>query len=53
MRVDCQFNVYMDDLSSSLTLTDCKTGCLSANIMIVNHLLHADDLVLVSSLCSL
>ena len=39
------FNVYMDDLSQSLNC--CKTGCLSGDIMI-NHLMHADDLVLLS-----
>ena len=33
------FNVYMDDLSQSLNC--CKTGCLSGN-----HLMYADDLVL-------
>ena len=39
------FNVYMDDLSQSLNC--CKTGCLSGEIM-VNHLMYADDLVLLS-----
>ena len=39
------FNVYMDDLSQSLNC--CKTGCLSGEIMI-NHLIYADDLVLLS-----
>ena len=39
------FNVHMDDLSQSLTC--CKTGCLSGEIMI-NHLMYADDLVLLS-----
>ena len=39
------FNVYMDDLSQSLNC--CKTGCLSGEIMI-NHLMYADDLVLLS-----
>ena len=33
------FNVYVDDLS--------RTGCLSGNITI-NHLMYADDLVLLS-----
>ena len=37
------FNVYMDDLSQSLNC--CKTGCLSGEI-IINHLMYADDLVL-------
>ena len=37
------FNV--DDLSQSLNC--CKTGCLSGEIMI-NHLMYADDLVLLS-----
>ena len=35
----------MDDLSQSLNC--CKTGCLSGEIMI-NHLMYADDLVLLS-----
>ena len=39
------FNVNMDDLSQSLNC--CKTGCLSGEIMI-NHLMYADDLVLLS-----
>ena len=39
------FNVYMDDLSQSLNC--CKTGCLSCEIMI-NHLMYADELVLLS-----
>ena len=38
------FNVYMDDLSQSL---NCKTSCLSGEIMI-NHFMYADDLVLLS-----
>ena len=39
------FNVYVDDLSQ--TLNSCITGCLSGNITI-NHLMYADDLVLLS-----
>ena len=39
------FNVYMDDLSQSLNC--CKTGCLSGEMMI-NHLMYADDLMLLS-----
>ena len=39
------FNVYVDDLSH--TLNRCRTGCLSGNITI-NHLMYADDLVLLS-----
>ena len=39
------FNVYVDDLSQ--TLNRCRTGCLSGNITI-NHLMYADDLVLLS-----
>ena len=35
----------MDDLSQSLNC--CKTGCLSGEIMI-NHLMYADDLLLLS-----
>ena len=35
----------MDDLSQSLNC--CKTGCLSGEIMI-NHLMYADDLMLLS-----
>ena len=37
------FNVYVDDLSQ--TLNRCRTGCLSGNN---NHLMYADDLVLLS-----
>ncbi len=37
------FNVYMDDLSNELNA--CKIGCLYVNI-IINHLMYADDLVL-------
>ena len=37
--------ICMDDLSQSLNC--CKTGCLSGEIMI-NHLMYADDLVLLS-----
>ena len=39
------FNVYMDDLSSQLNKTN--TGCLVGE-SIVNHLMYADDLVLLS-----
>ena len=39
------FNVYMDDLSQSLN--SCKTGCWSGEMM-TNHLMYADDLVLLS-----
>ena len=37
------FNVYVDDLSQ--ILNRCRTGCLSGTI---NHLMYADDLVLLS-----
>ncbi len=37
------FNVYMDDLSNELNAY--KIGCVSGNI-IINHLMYADDLVL-------
>ncbi len=37
------FNVYMDDLSNELNA--CKIGYVSGNI-IINHLMYADDLVL-------
>jgi exonuclease III len=36
------FNVYMDDLSS--TLNEMKVGCSFSN-MVVNHLMYADDIV--------
>ena len=39
------FNIYFDDLSSSLNGICC--GCVSNN-SIVNHLMYADDLVLLS-----
>ena len=39
------FNVYVD--YQSQTLNRCRTGCLSGNITI-NHLMYADDLVLLS-----
>ncbi len=37
------FKVYMDDLSNELNV--CKIGYVSGNI-IINHLMYADDLVL-------
>lgn len=39
------FNLYMDDLSRKLK--DCKTGCMVGD-KLVNHLLYADDLVVLS-----
>ena len=39
------FNVYMDDLSSSLSNT--PIGC-SIGVVIVNHITYADDLVIIS-----
>ncbi len=39
------FNVYMNDLSGQLR--SCKTGCLIGNT-IVNHLMYADDLAIIS-----
>ena len=38
------FNVYMDDLSNALD--ECNTGCLAGD-KVVNHLMYADDLVLI------
>lgn len=39
------FNLYMDDLSKRLK--DCKTGCMVGD-RLINHLLYADDLVIMS-----
>lgn len=39
------FNVYMDELTS--LLNKCNTGCILGS-MSVNHLMYADDLVLMS-----
>ena len=39
------FNVYVDDLSSSLSNT--PTGCSIGGVM-VNHIMYADDLVIIS-----
>ena len=39
------FNIYMDDLSARLN--KCNVGCL-VNSMIFNHIMYADDLVLLS-----
>lgn len=39
------FNVYMDDLS--VQLKGCNTGCVVGNTL-CNHLMYADDLVLIS-----
>lgn len=39
------FNVYIDELSSQLNR--CKTGCVIGTT-VVNHLMYADDLVLIS-----
>ena len=38
------FNVYMDDMSS--LLNKCHAGCYVGN-MLINHLMYADDLVLI------
>ena len=40
------FNVYMDDLS--VNLKGCPRGCIAGGT-IVNHLMHADDIVLLST----
>ena len=37
------FNVYIDDLSRQLN--ECTTGCIVGD-QVVNHLMYADDLVL-------
>ena len=39
------FNIYMDDLS--VNLKKCPTGCIAGGT-IVNHLMYADDIVLLS-----
>ena len=39
------FNVYTDDLS--VNLKECPTGCIAGGT-IVNHLMYADDIVLLS-----
>ena len=42
------FNIYVDDLSSSLKLREvntCRSGCY-LNSILVNHIMYADDLVL-------
>ena len=39
------FNLYMDDLSDQLN--HCRTGCMIGNTL-VNHLMYADDLAIVS-----
>ena len=39
------FNIYMDDLS--VNLKECPTGCIAGGT-IVNHLMYADDIVLLS-----
>lgn len=39
------FNVYIDELSSLLNV--CKTGCVIGQT-VVNHLMYADDLVLIN-----
>ena len=39
------FNVYMDDLSRKLNA--CKTGCTVGD-NVINHLMYADDLVILS-----
>ncbi len=39
------FNLYMDDLTQRLK--DCKTGCMVGE-RLLNHLLYADDLVVMS-----
>ena len=39
------FNIYMDDLSEKLN--KCKVGCY-VNSMLINHIMYADDIVLIS-----
>ena len=39
------FNLYMDELSTNLSM--CKTGCMVGE-RLVNHLMYADDLVIMS-----
>ena len=39
------FNLYIDDLSN--ILIDCCTGC-TVNGVIINHLIYADDVVLLA-----
>ncbi len=39
------FNLYMDDLS--VEVNECKTGCVIGDSLI-NHLMYADDLVILS-----
>ena len=39
------FSIYVDDLSEQLN--ECKTGC-KFNDLLVNHLMYADDLVILS-----
>ena len=39
------FNVYMDDLS--VRLNELRIGCM-VGALLINHLLYADDLVLIS-----
>ena len=39
------FNVYMDDLS--VNLKKCPRGCIAGDT-VVNHLMYADDIVLLS-----
>ena len=41
------FNVYMNKLSSTLIINDAKVGCIM-NGFYINHLMYADDLVLVA-----
>ena len=41
----CLFNIYMNDLSDQLR--NCKTGCMVGSVLF-NHLMYADDLVIVS-----
>ena len=39
------FNIYVDDLSTALN--SLKIGCAISNL-IINHLMYADDIVLIS-----
>ena len=39
------FNLYVNDLS--MQLRACNTGCMTGE-MLVNHLMYADDLVILS-----
>ena len=37
------FNIYFNDLS--IELNSCRCGCMFGSLLVVNHIMYAEDLV--------